>query len=123
MAFINITDDPLGNWYTIDQEREVILKKTYGPSKEGEYEFELDIQDAVVVFAGTSGMKYSSDPELAKKAVWDLDWNFYRLSIPPEITLSRNEVIQLIDEALRVYGFSYNQSNADKISIAFTPNV
>jgi hypothetical protein len=123
MGFINVTDDPLGNWHTIDKNRGITLRNLYGPSREGEYEFELDINGSKVIFAGTSGMKYSTNPELAKKAIWDFDWNFYRLSISKDIKLSRRDIVEIIDDALRVYGDNYNQNGADKISITFLPEL
>ena len=123
MGFVNVTDDPLGNWYTIDQERGLILRKTYGPDRDEGYEFELDIQGKKVIFSGTSGMKYPQNSELSKtigKAVWDLNWQFNRLSIPKNLPHSTEDVKKLVSDALVIWGYNYDQAGADKVTVSFS---
>ncbi len=121
MAFVNDTSDPTGqNWRTVDYERNLVLKCLAGPDSDGTYAFELLVENRSVQFQGTSHQKASYIPE-AGPVPFDIDWKFNRLFISPSISMKKEEILELIAEALIVWGSHYQQDKASSVTVTFTP--
>jgi len=104
--------------WTIDREREIFLVKT---KKEGggydgtpvRNSFALVWKGELIRFTGEQSFIGSTD------AATILSWRIFRLEIPPALQNRKDEVLQLIREALDAQGLLYNRSRVIALNVEF----
>lgn len=125
MAFVNNRDDPKGNWFTIDEERGYVFKNIWGPTPDGAYIFQLEMEGKTVEVQtdGSPVQKRPGPPGTPLGRLYDMTYNFRRFSVPDGISLSRAEIAEIIKEALVVYGDNYHQERGHIITVNFDPKL
>lgn len=117
MAFVNEPE----NKRTVDIDRNIILKMV-GSGPERSMFFELEMADAVVKFTAEyelsrTGKKYGD------RNICDISWRITQVTIPENIKNEWDGLWGVISQALDVYGFSYQKSDVNNVSITISPQI
>jgi hypothetical protein len=108
----------LMSWWTVDRERDVflVLIGKEGGMPEGTPEIQhyvLSWRGNLVHFAGDS--KHNCNPKNGLM----ISWRIHRLNIPLSLNEKKEEVRQLICEALDALGWLYNRNRVESINVEF----
>lgn len=104
--------------WTIDRERDafLVLTKTEGGSYEGTQRTEhyvLSWNGELVHFSGEAAVSSTTRTDQI------ISWRVHRLTVPPRLAEYRNEVFQLVREALDAMGWLYRRERVVAVKVDF----
>ena len=111
MGFVNEkTED--GKWQTIDRERNIILRKIGGGMPQVPMDFSLDVNGQEFKFQA-----FQHNETL--KNGYHVKWRVVKIYAPVSLKLKKDEIHQLIEEALHGYGFASSHQNVETLTVTF----
>ncbi len=120
MTFKNIREK--GNYRTEDADRQIVLRKIDGPTPEGFYTFEIDMEGELIRFSGL--LKQAMHSHIRKLELkYDISWGIDRLSVPKAYKDRKKEICEIITEALKAWGDHYNEEIAHSVLVTFSPKL
>ena len=112
MAFEN--DYP--NRQTIDRESGTYLKFKQGVNQPNVYEFSFHFEDQQIDFYAEETPEYDANNQVTSQ-----HWTFFQLDIPTHLEDRKSEIVEMISEAMEVYGSHYNNEQYRSVTAVFKP--
>ena len=117
MAFENDRTE-ISKPHTIDRDRGIILRDVTPFIPDMQPRFTLEWGDHTIHFGGAR-----TTEDIADTKTYNIAWTITYIKVPHEFEYDKNQIFQVISEALDTYGDFFRRENVQDVTVNFDDNV